>query len=268
MSGSIPPISAMSPFDQARVRADARDDLGHGRRRERVAGGGDERRVPVERRHDVVGDDLLLDRLAVRRLHPVRQRRDERDERDPDHQRRRRRGRPAGLRTAFPLASRPGSASRAARREPDDPRDRRHEVRREHRDAEEEQEDAGRDREQPIARAELVGEHRAREERAARPTTTTAAIHGREAARTASCGSVAPSRTAAIGGTRVARIAGNSPARSVMPTPTSSETTIVRVAKTRSAVGKLDAEAPEQRLDPLGEQHAERRGRRATRGAR
>ena len=52
------------------------------------------------------------------------------------------------------------------------------------------------------------------------------------------CGSVAPSRTAAIGGTRVARIAGKSPARSVMPIPTTSETTTVRVAKTRSAVGK------------------------------
>ena len=43
-------------------------------------------------------------------------------------------------------------------------------------------------------------------------------------------GSVAPSRTAAIGGTRVARIAGLRLAMSVTRIPTSSETTIVRVS--------------------------------------
>ena len=43
-------------------------------------------------------------------------------------------------------------------------------------------------------------------------------------------GNVYPSRTAAMGGTRVARIAGKSPATSVMIVPTRSETTIVRVA--------------------------------------
>ena len=50
-------------------------------------------------------------------------------------------------------------------------------------------------------------------------------------------GSVAPSRTAAMGGTRVARIAGNSPAKSVTPTPTMSATITVRSANTRSADG-------------------------------
>ena len=50
-------------------------------------------------------------------------------------------------------------------------------------------------------------------------------------------GSVAPSRTAAIGGTRVARIAGKRPAASVTSTPTANDTMIVRSAKTRSAVG-------------------------------
>ena len=40
-------------------------------------------------------------------------------------------------------------------------------------------------------------------------------------------GNSAPSRTAAIGGTRVARKAGESPAISVTTVPTSSETTIV-----------------------------------------
>ena len=71
-------------------------------------------------------------------------------------------------------------------------------------------------------------------------------------------GSVAPSLTAEIGGTRVARIAGKSPARSVIPTPTTSETTTVRVAKTRSAVGRSTPRTSEQRLDSLREQDAER----------
>ena len=51
-------------------------------------------------------------------------------------------------------------------------------------------------------------------------------------------GSVAPSRTAAIGGTRVARIAGKRPAISVTSVPTTNETTIVRVAKTVSVCGR------------------------------
>jgi hypothetical protein len=51
-------------------------------------------------------------------------------------------------------------------------------------------------------------------------------------------GNSAPSRTAAIGGTRVARIAGNRPASTVISVPTSSETTIVRVANTVPATGR------------------------------
>ena len=51
-------------------------------------------------------------------------------------------------------------------------------------------------------------------------------------------GSTAPSRTAEIGGTRVARIAGRDAAISVTSTPTSIETTIVRVANTVPACGR------------------------------
>ena len=148
---------------QTRVGANARDHLGRGRRREGVPGGGDERRVAVERGHDVVGDDLLLDRFAVRRLHPVRERRDEGDERDPDHQRRGRRGRSSGVANRVSARQATRDAAGASSRQPDDPRDRPHEPRREHRDAEEQQEHATRDREQPITRVELVREHRARE---------------------------------------------------------------------------------------------------------
>jgi hypothetical protein len=52
-------------------------------------------------------------------------------------------------------------------------------------------------------------------------------------------GSTEPSRTAAIGGTRVARRAGRRLAISVISVPTSSETTIVRPAKTVVPVGRL-----------------------------
>ncbi len=51
-------------------------------------------------------------------------------------------------------------------------------------------------------------------------------------------GSSAPSRTAAIGGTCVARRAGRSAASTVIATPTASDTMIVRVAKTVAAWGR------------------------------
>ncbi len=60
-----------------------------------------------------------------------------------------------------------------------------------------------------------------------------------------------PSRTAAIGGTRVARMAGKSPATSVMIVPTSSETTIVRVAKTVSVVGRSSSSALKSSFRPI-----------------
>ena len=78
------------------------------------------------------------------------------------------------------------------------------------------------------------------------PTTTSPAIQGTNGANR-DFGSVAPSRTAAIGGTRVALMAGNSPATSVMPTPTASATITVRVANTRSAVG---SSTPSARKSP------------------
>ena len=57
-------------------------------------------------------------------------------------------------------------------------------------------------------------------------------------------GSTDPSRTAAIGGTRVARSAGQRLARSVTRVPTTSETTTVRVAKTSPVSGRVDARRP------------------------
>ena len=55
--------------------------------------------------------------------------------------------------------------------------------------------------------------------------------------------SVAPSRTAAIGGTRVARHAGRRLATSVTRTPTSRPTTIVRVRNTSPLLGSVSPTA-------------------------
>jgi hypothetical protein len=60
----------------------------------------------------------------------------------------------------------------------------------------------------------------------------------------------APSRTAAIGATRVARIAGARPARTVTTMPTASEATTVRGASTRSACGSSSPSAPNNALSP------------------
>ena len=64
-------------------------------------------------------------------------------------------------------------------------------------------------------------------------------------------GSVAPSRTAAIGGTRVARSAGRRLASSVTRMPTSSETTIVRVSKTRPLFGSVKPTASKSLKSPF-----------------
>ena len=70
-------------------------------------------------------------------------------------------------------------------------------------------------------------------------------------------GRVAPSRTAAIGGTRVALIAGRRLASSVTMTPTSRLTMIVRVAKTVPPSGKLDADRGEQSVQALRDSEPE-----------
>jgi hypothetical protein len=64
-------------------------------------------------------------------------------------------------------------------------------------------------------------------------------------------GSSAPSRTAAIGCTCVARNAGRSAASAVISTPTASETTIVRVAKTVLACGRSMPKETNSEFRPL-----------------
>ena len=83
----------------------------------------------------------------------------------------------------------------------------------------------------------------------ARPTaSTTAPTIGPSRFRR---GSTAPSRTAAIGATRVARNAGARPASSVTPTPTTSATTNVRSAYTGSDCGSSSPSAAKISVRPF-----------------
>ncbi len=79
---------------------------------------------------------------------------------------------------------------------------------------------------------------------------TTRAMYGTNGA-SRPRGSVAPSRTAAMGGTRVARRAGKSPASTVITIPTSRLTTTVRIEKTRLEVGSPPPRASNNALSPF-----------------
>ncbi len=65
-----------------------------------------------------------------------------------------------------------------------------------------------------------------------------------------------PSRTAEIGGIRVALIAGTMLAISVISVPTVSETITVRGAKTIPRARQVEVERPHQRDEPDREPHA------------
>ena len=79
------------------------------------------------------------------------------------------------------------------------------------------------------------------------PTTvTTIALRTLLIASSGSLGSVAPSRTAAMGGTMVARSAGYTLASTVIPIPRASETTIVRVSVVSPLFGSVSP-APRRR---------------------
>ena len=86
---------------------------------------------------------------------------------------------------------------------------------------------------------------------AATEATMTPSASFAECAARRLAGSSAPSRTAAIGGTRVARRAGRMLAISVTTVPSSSETTIVRVAMTVPDFGRSAPSATNRALRPL-----------------
>ena len=182
--------------------------------------------VPVGRRDDAVGDDLLLDRLSVRRFHAVRERGDERDECDADH----RAAAVAAVRLGF--APRSSLASRSPGGQPYQRREWSNETRREHRDADEEGARLPQ-RQQSVRCPHVVDEHRASEQ--SERSDDDEACDPQNVRRESRL-RLRPSRTAAMGGTRVARSPGRAPLRGDA-TPTISATTTVRSANTRSVLG-------------------------------
>ena len=204
-----------------------------------------------------------------RRRDPGREHRDERDEREPDHQRRR--GRGGALRVAARVVAREHARPRRRSAPPASRApvgERADEPRREEGDADE---DAASGAERPWQRSTCFVPRRVPKrpkrssgEARARSTSERRRRCGSGAKRDG--GSVAPSRTAAIGGTRVARIAGRRLATSVTRIPTSSDTTIVRVSKTRPLFGSVNPTASKSAKRPFAsarpEEEADDRGER------
>ena len=171
----------------------------------------------------------------VERVQAGAEHRHDRHEREPDHERGR--GRRGARRVAdgVGLGQLAGDATGAARRPADEAGERLDQMRRQQREAEEQRDHADRD-EQPRRAAEAAETCRPRSRRStpARRRVPCCA----SARRTATAGSVEPSRTAAIGGTRVARRAGTIVASRVIPVPTTSETSTVLNAKTVPPSGR------------------------------
>ena len=87
--------------------------------------------------------------------------------------------------------------------------------------------------------------------RPANPSSVSRIDAGRRKRTKRPSGRVAPSRTAAIGGTRVARIAGRRLASTVTTMPTISATTIVRVSKVRPLFGSVKPTASKSLNSPF-----------------
>ena len=231
---------------------------------ERLVGGGRERAAAVLGRDDVVGVDLLLDGVSVEPRRPA-----------PSVATTVTSARPIisaaaveavrpGLRSAFSRASRPGEPPKRA---------------------------AGGRR---ASRAASPGAGRAwrcrRTARARRRDEACSAIatppnrpsrdqrqrdaDDRRARRTglrpgpADVVAVEPSRTAEIGGTRVARRAGTMLATSVTIVPVSRLTITVRVCEHRAGLRQVDAHRGEQRAHALGDADAEQEADAPTRAGR
>ena len=105
-------------------------------------------------------------------------------------------------------------------------------------------------------------------EEAAKPSTVRTRDRRPEAVRSGPGGSVAPSRTAAIGGTRVARIAGRRLAISVTRIPSAERDDDRARLEDEPAVRQREADGVEELEQALREQRGRGRGRRSTRRCR
>ncbi len=122
-------------------------------------------REVVLRRQRVVGAEDRIDGSLEGRLEARREHGDERDEREPDHQRGRGRRRSSRIPDRVAARERSGRAADPRRRPAEDACERRHERRREHRHADEECGGADADREQPCLRRQPADEQADEHER-------------------------------------------------------------------------------------------------------
>ena len=214
---------------------------------ELVAAGGRNGK-PFGRVDDVARVHLVLDRRRRGLAEARAEHRDERDERDADHQRgggRRGAARVADRVRAGQLA---GDAADAARRSADEPGERADQPRRDHapcrRTAPARRRRAARPRPTVLKPPEQTRRDR-RERDAHDAEADLERVRGKRDA-----GSVEPSRTAAIGGTRVARRAGRMLARTVTSVPTMTDRS-TRARRDRRSP-RPAARRPSRRTAPSG----------------
>ena len=257
----------MSVAEAARLVVADRRGGGHaGRVGQRVPRARRERVEAVLGRHDVVRPHLVLRARLGGALEARPQRRDERDQREPDHQRAGGPGRARGVARGVVLGQRTRQLRRAAR--PVRPtaaasgRTRRDEI----------MPTPMNSRMHPTrparATAPVGRPPRTGRAPAAQPLSRARSARRCGSWRAATAAALAPSRTAAIGGTRVARRAGEIVASTVMPTPSSSETITVFALNTVPVRRQVDPERLEHRVQTLGDQQADRTDRRSPRTAR
>ena len=279
---SVLPLDVDDPADVRGDAGDARflaerraaagahpgDDLHAGHAAQRFRGGRRDRREVVRGGERVVGVEQLVDRALEGRLQPGGEHRHERHEREPDHQRRRRRG---GARRGCAWRWR----ARAARR-----------CRRACVAGQPSTEASGgtsvfasiaTPRNSASAPTPIASRRCAVDsELTNRPTSISAtadrdrqrARRRARSARSATAAARAPSRTAAIGGTRVARIAG--PQRGEHGDHDADEQRDDDRPRRehRRGLRQVDAERDEQRVQPLRERRARGTARRPTRAGR
>ena len=241
--------------DSCLLLPDVRHDSYAGHRSDQVAGLGLEDVEAVLGCDHEVGVELRRDRGLVRVPHARPQRRHDRDQREADHERGGS-GSRAGRVPDSVLAGQPAClAASMSRRLSDNLHQRPDETRRDQPDAEKHRDASDRDQQEHRTRLS-ASTPRAVPNATAPAAINPSATNGATGAKR-DRGKIEPSRTAAIGGTRVARSAGPTVATTVMPTPTSSETTTVRVWKTVPVCGKSSWRTPSSQVETLREPHAQ-----------
>ena len=191
---------------------------------------------------------MLLQLVVVVARDRVGEDREEGDHRDADHERRRGRGGAARVAPGVLARERPRQAAEAPQRRAGDAHDRAHQPAGRCRRPEDQGQRADRDQEQPGVRARGIAEHAVAERgrRAIASRTNEATSDTLPGLRSAP----APSRSAVVGLTRVARTAGTMLATSVTTTPSTKPGTSVPGVSTSATTGSVEPAAVNRANSP------------------